>query len=91
MRESVLAEYPTSSPARTRLSCRAVRVIRISQADQVRLPLSAASRTALAHYLTGLQPGLLADSTFDADPRNRDRTTHVYPLADLAQRRRHLR
>jgi hypothetical protein len=55
-----------------------------SQAGQVRLPLSRASRDALAHYLAGLQPGLLADTAFYADPRNRDRTTHVYPLADLA-------
>jgi len=38
----------------------------------------------LAHYLTGLRPGLLAGTGFYADPRNRGRTTHVYPLADLA-------
>jgi|CZLB01.1.fsa_nt_gi hypothetical protein len=55
-----------------------------SQADNVRLPLSSASRAALAHYLTALKPGLLADTGFYADPRNRHRTTHVYPLADLA-------
>lgn len=55
-----------------------------SQAGQVRLPLSAASRDALARYLAGLQPGLLADTAFYADPRNRDLATHVYPLADLA-------
>jgi hypothetical protein len=55
-----------------------------SQADKVRLPLSSASRAALAHYLTALKPGLLADTGFYADPRNRHRTTHVYPLADLA-------
>jgi hypothetical protein len=55
-----------------------------SRVGQVRLPLRAASRDALAHYLAGLQPGLLADTEFYADPRNRDRTTHVYPLADLA-------
>ena len=55
-----------------------------SRVPQVRLPLSPASRDALAHYLTGLQPGLLTDTAFYTDPRNRDRTTHVYPLADLA-------
>jgi hypothetical protein len=55
-----------------------------SQAGQVRLPLSAASRDALAHYLAGLDPSLLADTARYADPRNRGRTTHVYPLADLA-------
>jgi hypothetical protein len=55
-----------------------------SQASQVRLPLSVASRDALAHYLTALQPSLLADTAFYADTRNRDRTTHIYPLADLA-------
>jgi hypothetical protein len=55
-----------------------------SKAGQVRLPLSPASRDALVHYLTGLRPGLLADTGFYADPRNRHRTTHVYPLADLA-------
>lgn len=55
-----------------------------SQAGKVRLPLSSASRAALAHYLTALKPGLLADTGFYADPRNRHRTTHVYPLADLA-------
>jgi hypothetical protein len=55
-----------------------------SQAGQVRLPLSPASRDALTHYLTGLRPGLLTDTAFYADPRNRGRTTHVYPLADLA-------
>src|ERR1017187_4295757 len=58
--------------------------VNASQARQVRLPLSEASRDALAHYLTGLQPSLLADTAFYADPRNRGRTTHVYPLADLA-------
>ncbi|HUY44575.1 MAG TPA: hypothetical protein VMV92_02440 [Streptosporangiaceae bacterium] len=55
-----------------------------SQAGRIPLPLSPASRDALAHYLTALQPSLLADTGFYADPRNRDRTTHVYPLADLA-------
>jgi hypothetical protein len=55
-----------------------------SRAGQVRLPLSPASRDALAHYLAALKPGLLADTGFYAAPRNRDRTTHVYPLADLA-------
>ncbi len=55
-----------------------------SQARQVRLPLRSAGRDALGHYLAGLRPGLLADAGFYADPRNRDRTTHVYPLADLA-------
>jgi hypothetical protein len=55
-----------------------------SQASNVQLPLSPASRDALAHYLTGLRPGLLAGTGFYADPRNRGRTTHVYPLADLA-------
>lgn len=59
----------------------------VPHADRVRdiwLPLSEFSRNALAHYLAGLRPELLRDVAFYADPRNRDRTTHVYPLADLA-------
>jgi hypothetical protein len=55
-----------------------------SRTAQVRLPLSAASRDALAHYLAGLRPELLSRIEAYADPRNRKRTTHVYPLADLA-------
>jgi hypothetical protein len=59
-------------------------VVDASRVGQVRLPLSPVSRDALAHYLTGLQPGLLSQTEFYADPRNRQRTTDVYPLADLA-------
>jgi hypothetical protein len=59
-------------------------VLDASRADQVRLPLSSASRDALEHYLAALRPGLLASTSFYADARNRHRATHVYPLADLA-------
>jgi hypothetical protein len=55
-----------------------------SQAGQVQLPLSTASHDALVHYLAGLEPGLLTNTAVYSDPLNRDRTTHVYPLADLA-------
>lgn len=59
-------------------------ILDASRADQVRLPLSRASRDALEHYLAALRPGLLASTGFYADARNRHRATHVYPLADLA-------
>jgi len=50
----------------------------------VDLPLSARSREALGHYLQGMRPALLNDTARLRDPANRDWTTHVYPLADLA-------
>ena len=55
-----------------------------AKVSQVRLPLSSSTRAVLGHYLAGLRPELLANTAAYADPRNRDRTTHVYPLADLA-------
>lgn len=50
----------------------------------VPLPLAPTSREALGHYLAALRPGLLANVASHADPVNRARTTHLYPLADLA-------
>jgi hypothetical protein len=50
----------------------------------LRLPVAPASRAALRHYLSSLRPDLLIDPSQYTDPDNRARTTHVYPLADLA-------
>jgi hypothetical protein len=59
-------------------------ILDAGQAGHVALPLSACSQETLSHYLSGLRPDILADTRSLADPRNRDLTTHVYPLADLA-------
>jgi hypothetical protein len=56
----------------------------VAGADRVDLPLSSSSREALAHYLSALRPEVLADTDSLRNPENRDRTTNVYPLADLA-------
>ncbi|POM25742.1 hypothetical protein BTM25_01250 [Actinomadura rubteroloni] len=52
--------------------------------ERVDLPLSDRSREALGHYLGGMRPQLLTDVEALRNPSNRDRTTHIYPLADLA-------
>lgn len=49
--------------------------------DDIQIPLRTETRAALAHYLGALRPELLSD---EAGPSERSRTTHVYPLADLA-------
>ncbi|MFF2853015.1 hypothetical protein ACFVT5_43060 [Streptomyces sp. NPDC058001] len=46
--------------------------------ESIDVPLCAATRTALAHYLRALRPEILSG------PVARSRATHVYPLADLA-------
>ncbi|MFI9031133.1 hypothetical protein [Streptomyces sp. NPDC053560] len=46
--------------------------------QHIDVPLRAATRAALAHYLRGLRPELLSE------PAKRSRKPYVYPLADLA-------
>ncbi|MFF2134161.1 hypothetical protein ACFVW1_54470 [Streptomyces olivochromogenes] len=52
--------------------------IRDFDAEGIDVPLRAATRATLAHYLRALRPEVLSG------PVARSRTTHVYPLADLA-------
>ncbi|MCT9141724.1 hypothetical protein [Streptomyces violarus] len=52
--------------------------IRDFDPEGIDVPLRAVTRAALAHYLRALRPELLSG------PVARSRTTHVYPLADLA-------
>jgi hypothetical protein len=46
--------------------------------ENIDIPLRAATRATLAHYLRALRPELLSG------PIERSRATHIYPLADLA-------
>lgn len=55
-----------------------------SGVDAIDLPLGDRAREALGHYLQGMRPELLNDTDRLRNPDNRDWTTHVYPLADLA-------
>lgn len=52
--------------------------IREFDPENIDVPLRAATRTTLAHYLRALRPEILSG------PVARSRTAHVYPLADLA-------
>ncbi|MEU5143713.1 hypothetical protein [Streptomyces sp. NPDC021139] len=47
--------------------------------QDIDVPLRAATRAALAHYLRALRPEILGSG-----PLDRSRATHLYPLADLA-------
>lgn len=53
-------------------------VLRQFDPESIDIPLRAATRATLAHYLRALRPELLSG------PIERSRAAHVYPLADLA-------
>lgn len=53
-------------------------LVREFDPQEIDVPLRAATRAALAHYLRGLRPELLSE------PVERSRKAYVYPLADLA-------
>ncbi|GAA2106013.1 hypothetical protein GCM10009801_82060 [Streptomyces albiaxialis] len=53
-------------------------MVREFDPQEIDVPLRAATRAALVHYLRGLRPELLSE------PVKRSRTAFVYPLADLA-------
>ncbi|MFD7880753.1 hypothetical protein ACFV5G_43020 [Streptomyces sp. NPDC059766] len=53
-------------------------MIRQFDPQEIDVPLRAATRVALAHYLRGLRPKLLSERV------ERSRKAYVYPLADLA-------
>ncbi|MEV0137914.1 MULTISPECIES: hypothetical protein [Streptomyces griseus group] len=53
-------------------------MVREFDPQDIDVPLRAATRGALAHYLRGLRPELLSE------PVERSRKAYVYPLADLA-------
>lgn len=52
--------------------------LRAFDPQSIDVPLRAATRATLTHYLRALRPELLSE------PVKRSRTTYVYPLADLA-------